>query len=141
MSLTKQQLLAQVVTFFTTPPKITAANLRTFLNNFLDSAITGVNQDNLKVFEVARNDGWRYNVGATDTGAGIQLIDDNSIQRVNISIGSFSQAQIEIKDASGQRVSILEFDLDGKIFIEGLPTSNPSTANQLWNDGGTLKIA
>lgn len=141
MSLTKQQLLAQLTTNFTPPPKITAANLRTFLNNFLDSAITGVNQDNLKVFAVERNDGWKNVVSVTDTGIGIGLLDTNGENRVSISIGSNKEARILINDASGQLVSLLEFDLDGKIFIEGLPTSNPGTANQLWNDGGTLKVA
>ena len=30
---------------------------------------------------------------------------------------------------------------DGAILFSGLPTSDPAVANQLWNDGGTLKIS
>jgi hypothetical protein len=30
---------------------------------------------------------------------------------------------------------------DGAILFSGIPTSNPSVAGQLWNDGGTLKIS
>lgn len=32
-------------------------------------------------------------------------------------------------------------DVDAKVFLRNLPTSNPGQAGQLWNSGGTLKIS
>ena len=45
---------------------------------------------------------------------------------------------MELQTDSTTRITVKS---NGAILFSGLPTSNPNVANQLWNDGGTLKIS
>jgi hypothetical protein len=66
----------------------------------------------------------------------VRLLDRNGEARV-ITENS-ATPYVAILDSSGVlRVVVTH---DGRVTMPNLPTSNPGTTNQIWNDGGTLKI-
>jgi hypothetical protein len=46
---------------------------------------------------------------------------------------------VDFRDAAG--VAAFQIDPSRKVFLPGLPTSDPHAAGQLWNSGGTLKVS
>lgn len=82
------------------------------------------------------------------TGGELELATDGS---AGVRIHSNAGGGISINDAGSGGVGIHTSNSTGGLTIEvseiggfslyGLPTTDPTIANQLWNDGGTLKIS
>lgn len=65
---------------------------------------------------------------------------DSNTLRIGTEKGSAggTARDMELQTDGTTRITVKS---DGAILFSGLPTSDPVVANQLWNDGGTLKIS
>jgi hypothetical protein len=111
------------------------------LNLVISDAKNGTEDGKLAIN--LRSNGTRETILKFD-GNGIELAIDKSMVWQNASYKkTFLKAQatakrtIKLPDSSGD---VLVND-SGAVFLTDLPTSDPSVANQLWNDSGTLKVS
>jgi hypothetical protein len=137
MSFTKAQLIGLINSNLANASNITAAELRQVLLDTLDATITGVNSDTQKVVRIGdyiiNIEGDNINISkfhANTTDVNIQLI-----------ISDSDGYELTSFDPSGSVISRIQMDNDGKIFVTGIPTSDPSNTGQLYNDSGTLKLS
>ena len=70
---------------------------------------------------------------ASDNQRSIWIREDGSSDTMEMRFSN----DIKISTASGDIV----FDEEGGIYMPNLPTSDPTSADQLWNDSGTLKVS
>jgi len=74
----------------------------------------------------------------TDTqytaGVGLTLVDNGFF----FSGGDVGTIDLIIR---GSLNAVGDFSASGNVFMNNLPTSNPSVSGQIWNDGGTLKVS
>mgnify|MGYP000376972892 CR=1 FL=1 len=91
-------------------------------------------------------DGTVYTSGvedATALGAGVQalLYAFNPVTKVSFGIRVTDAGEIEIEHSDNLGVNAKMVLGDGFIKLQGLPTASAGlTSNEIWNDGGTLKI-
>jgi hypothetical protein len=137
MSFTKAQLIGLINTNLANASNITAAELRQVLLDTLDATITGENSDTQKSFQVGN-----YVVSANLTTIRFaRLYPITLISDLIVVINDTDGISIIKNDPSGTLISRIRMDNDGKIFVEGLPTSDPSNTGQMYVDSGTLKIS
>ena len=111
------------------------------LSLVISDAKAGTEDGKLEV--ALRTNGSRETILKFDAN-GIELAIDKSMVWQNSGYKkTFLKAQatakrtIKLPDSSGD---VLVND-SGAVFLTDLPTSDPSVANQLWNDSGTLKVS
>jgi hypothetical protein len=142
MALTKDQLLAEVASKLAGNPKITAEKLREVLTDMLDATITGVNENDLKGFKVESDLSGKFAVGINGDSVSLVKLNNSDEALMFVTVNDFG-ISLSIQDESDPTTTIFKLELtsDGKLFIQGLPTSNPNQTNRIWNDNGTLKIS
>jgi hypothetical protein len=93
--------------------------------------------------DVAIETDQRVIIGPLDDSSDASMYDITTKQNrgLRLSANNGAYAKIEI---DGGTISIKDGTLDvltSVIKFSNLPTSDPSVANQLWNDSGTLKVS
>lgn len=82
-------------------------------------------------------------------GSGTNVVGGDVSVKGGVSTGNAAPGKFKVQagtpGASGATLQalsdVLVVDAAGVVRIIGLPTSDPVVANQLWNDGGTLKVS
>ena len=104
---------------------------------------TTAGDDDSKIQLTVRKDGNHKPILSVSNEGALLHIDapivfqNSGYKKTFVSASATAKRQISFPDQSGS----VMLNESGKVMAVDLPTSDPSNAGQLWNDGGTVKIS